>query len=134
MNVNKLYAIVFKESGEILTPASFKKYWPNYGQNNLYGWRPAKKIYYTEGRAKAGFAYIPDEIKGQLCIAVFTFEKELIDGAILCAEQNKRKIVKELELTKQKHLKDLERKRGEFEKALKTLEDLGVDWRKDLKG
>lgn len=86
-----LFVIIWKESEEILTPDSFKKYWPNYGSNNLHGWRPAKKIYYKMGQAKNGFSYIPDEIKPELAIAEFSLDKIVLGGVELNETQQKAK-------------------------------------------
>jgi HD-like signal output (HDOD) protein len=103
----KLYAIVFKESKEILDPKTIKKYWPNYGSagsSGLYGWRPPKKIYDTLGRARTGFAHIPEQIKDQLAIATFTFDEFVEDGddikKVQEANREKKKILKEKRLLK----------------------------------
>jgi hypothetical protein len=89
-----LYALIFKESGEIVTPESFKKYWKNYGDADgwLQGWRPPKKVYYTVGHAKSGFAHIPSEIKPLVSIAEFSFSKILDDGDSLIKSSKLRKI------------------------------------------
>lgn len=95
-----LYSIAFKETGEPLTPESFKKHWPNYGTNNLYGWRPPKKVYYSIGNAKKGFAHIPEELKPKLVIAEFTMSKIVEDGADLAKKQadSKFKLKKQREI------------------------------------
>lgn len=85
--MKEVFAIVFKDTNEILTPDTFKKYWPGYGSNNLYGWRPPKKIYYTIGTARSGFSHIPDKIKPKLAIATFGFVKLIEDGAELYKKQ-----------------------------------------------
>jgi len=90
-----LYAIIFKESGEVLTPDSIKKYWPSYGTNGLYGWRPPKKIYYTLGKAKQGFSYIPEQLKPKLAIAEFTYFKIVEEGTELKRKQDINRIKKE---------------------------------------
>lgn len=87
--MKEIYAIVFKETGEIVAPDLFKKYWKNYGSNSLYGWNPPKKIYYTLGRARSGFAHIPNEIKDDLAIAKFIFGEIVEDGAELKEKQDK---------------------------------------------
>ena len=89
--VDKLYVIVHSDSNEVLTPDTFKKYWPNYDSNSLQGWRPAKKIYYTPGHAKSGFNFIPEAIKKSCKIAVFTYEEDVIDGEELKKEAAERK-------------------------------------------
>lgn len=85
----ELYVLVFKETGEIVTPDSFKKYWKNYGSvgNSLGGWRPPKKIYYTLGTAKSGFNYIPEQIKSQIGIALFAQQSIVVDGIELADKQ-----------------------------------------------
>lgn len=87
--MNSIYAIVFKESKQILTPDSFKEYWKNYGGNNLYGWRAPKKLYFTIGRAKSGFAHIPEELKSKVEIARFDFAEAVEDGEKLQEKQQK---------------------------------------------
>jgi hypothetical protein len=94
-----LYAINFIESGELLTPATFMKYWDNYGSNNLRGWRPPKKVYDTLGRAKGGFAYIPEQLKPFLEISEFTKNKSVILGSDLMVTQ---KAVREKKIEKEK--------------------------------
>ena len=89
-NQDELFAIVFTETGELLSPSSFKKYWPKYGENGLYGWRPPKKIYFTLGQARAGFSHIPDALKEKVSIRRFVGAGDVILG---------------------KHLKELQRKR-----------------------
>lgn len=94
-----LFVIVWKESGEILDPKSFKKYWPNYGSkrpHRSYGWRPTKKVYYTLGTAKSGFKYIPKEIKKELAIAEFSLDNIVMDGVELEKVQEESKLKKEL--------------------------------------
>lgn len=93
-----LYAINFKESGEILTPESYKKYWPNYGGNNLHGWKAPKKVYYTLGKAKNGFSHVPDQLKPLLEISEFTRTKSLVDGEELMKTQKEAKFKKEEKL------------------------------------
>jgi hypothetical protein len=90
--MKELYVLVFKESGDILTPDSFKKYWPSYGSNWLSGWRPAKKVYYTLGKAKQGFNFTPDAIQDSLAIAKFAQVEILVDGVEL---KEKQKVAKE---------------------------------------
>ena len=91
----ELYAIMFKDTQEIVAPDLFKKYWKNYGSNSLYGWNPPKKIYYTLGRARSGFAHIPNEIKDDLAIAKFIFGEIVEDGAELKEKQDKARKKKE---------------------------------------
>lgn len=86
-----LFAIVHKDTKEILNPVSFRKYWPNYGSNQLYGWRSPKKTYETLGRAKAGFAHIPEKLKSELEIAEFVYSRSVTDGEELMEERRKKK-------------------------------------------
>ena len=92
----KLYAITLKETGELLDPKSFRKYWPNYGGNQLYGWRPAKKIYNTLSRAKAGFNFIPHQIKKDVEISVFVRDCAIVDGEDLVLEQRRGRIKRDI--------------------------------------
>jgi len=70
---NKVYKELFVLvlNGNILTPDSFREYWKNYGNADLYGWRPPKKIYYTIGHAKAGRRFVPREIRNKVEIHKF---------------------------------------------------------------
>jgi hypothetical protein len=119
-----LYAINFIETGEILTPESFKEYWKNYGGNSLHGWRPPKKIYYTLGRAKGGFAYIPEQLKPLLEISEFTKSKSLILGSDLMVTQKEKREAK-LEEKKVRIAKaELERAENRLKQAQADLQRL----------
>lgn len=109
-----LYSIAFKETGEPLTPESFKKYWPNYGRNDLYGWRPPKKVYYSLGNAKKGFVHIPDELKPKLVIAEFTMSKIVEDGSELAKKQAEAKF----KLEKQREIAANEYRISELKRQL----------------
>jgi len=91
----ELYVLIIKESGEILTPDSFKLYWKNYGKSELYGWRFPKKIYYTLGHARSGFSHIPAQIKDKVGIAKFTLNQLCEDGAEIVVKQKIEKEAKE---------------------------------------
>jgi hypothetical protein len=65
----EIYALIL--DGGILTPDTFKEYWKNYGGNELYGWRPPKKIYYTLGHAKAGLHWVPEKLRDKVEIHRF---------------------------------------------------------------
>lgn len=95
--MKELFVIVWKESKEILTPDTFKKYWPSYGAggSGLHGWRPPKKVYYKPGLARTGFSHIPDAIKPFVEIAKFTFESVKEDGATLAVKQKEARAKKE---------------------------------------
>ena len=69
-----LYAIIFKNSGEVLT---------------------SKKVYNTLRKAKQGFSYIPDQLKSQLAIAEFTMNKIVESGAELRDQQEINRIKRE---------------------------------------
>jgi hypothetical protein len=120
----ELYALVLKDTKEILTPDSFKKYWKNYGSNQLHGWRPAKKIYYTLGTAKAGFNHIPESIKPQVSIAIFSFDRFEYDGSLLVEHQRVKKEKKEAERKERWAKQDLERAERELRQAKEKLEML----------
>lgn len=72
----ELYVLVL--DGNILTPDSFKEYWKNYGDQQLYGWRPPKKIYYTLGTAKTGLHYVPTQIRDRVEIHKFVSTGKVI--------------------------------------------------------
>jgi hypothetical protein len=118
----ELFALTFKNSGEILTPDSYKKHWKNYGSNDLTGWHPPKKIYYTLGTAKAGFGHIPEQIKPLVEISKFVRGESVIDGVGLQAEQKTKRDKKE-ELRKARQAKyDLERAERNLKEAREKLE------------
>lgn len=119
-----LYAINFIDSGEVLTTESFMKYWPNYSSNSLRGWRPPKKIYYTLGRAKGGFAYIPEQLKPFLEISEFTKSKSLINGADLMVIQKEIKEVKAEEKRIRVAKAELERAENRLKQAQADLQKL----------
>ncbi len=64
-----LYVLML--DGEILSAESFKKYCKGYGHNDMHGWRPPKKVYYTKGAAKSGRRYVPKEIQDKVEIHLF---------------------------------------------------------------
>lgn len=119
-----IYAINFKESGEVLTPESFKKYWPNYGSNSLYGWRAPKKIYYKLGQAKTGFSHIPEQLKPYLEISEFAKVKSVIDGADLMISQKENREIKEKKVKERRAKWQLERAKFDYEKAKSALESI----------
>lgn len=105
--MSKLYVITFKESKEMITPDSIKKFWKNYGSarsSGLYGWKPPKKVYFTLGQARRGFAFIPDELKPQCEISIFAFSESVQDGEDLQATQAAAKAKRE----KEQEIKSLE--------------------------
>jgi hypothetical protein len=135
--MSKLYVITFKETKEMATPDSIKKYWKNYGSargNGLYGWRPAKKVYYSLGQAKKGFSFIPDELKPQCEISMYAYSESVVDGEDLQvtqdAAQKKRERegrIKSLEWqikTSLSFISDAGRKKSEVERLTKQLEEL----------
>lgn len=93
--MDKIYAITFKDTGKIVTAKSFKEFWKNYGNNQLYGWRSPKKIYFTLGQAKAGFSHIPSQLKPLLEISSFVREASVIDGEELSKQQEEIRVKKE---------------------------------------
>jgi hypothetical protein len=95
--MTELFTIIFKDTKEVLTPESFKAYWPNYGSSGsgLQGWRPPKKIYYTLGTARSGFSHIPEKLKPKLAIAKFAFTEIVETGAELQERQEANRIKKE---------------------------------------
>ena len=121
-----LYALIFKDSGEILTPDSFKEHWPNYGGSWLQGWRPPKKVYYKIGHAKSGFSHIPDQIKPSIAIAEFTVSKIIEDGKNLVDKQKKSAKIKEIK----QQISNLKYKRKIYEEKKKDLENYKNDLKK----
>lgn len=120
----ELFAIVYKDTLEILTPKSFKKYWPNYGGSYLQGWRPPKKIYYSLGFARSGFSHIPNELKDKLAIAKVSKMEIVQDGESLHKNQEEKRLKKELEWKEKRRLYDLECAKANLERAQKALQDL----------
>lgn len=117
-----LFAITFKETGEILTPDSFKEHWPKYGSSSgagLYGWRPPKKIYYNFGQAKRGFSFVPEALKPQLEISVFERVRALEDGEVLAKQQIEAKQKRKINQEK----KNLKYKKAQAERALKDAQE-----------
>lgn len=121
-----MYAIVFKETNEILTPKSFKKFWPNYGsaQGHLYGWRPAKKFYEKIGQAKSGFAHIPDQLKPLLKIVKLGVVEDVIDGEELKEKQDISRKKKVIAQEKRRSEWKLENAKKELARAQKNLKEL----------
>ena len=140
--MSKLYVITFKETKEMVTPDSIKKYWKNYGSargSGLYGWRPAKRVYYSLGQAKVGFSYIPDQLKPQCEISMYAYSESVVDGEDLQAAQDAaekkkehKRQIKSLEWKIDMILKHIkisnqeksEVEKSEVEKLMKELEDL----------
>ena len=120
--MKELYAIIFKDTGEILTPDSFKEYWKNYGSNSLQGWNPPKKIYYTLGRARSGFAHIPDELKEKTAIANFVFSEIIEDGAELKEKQYQARKKKEEKQEERNLVWKKARAEAEFKRAQEELD------------
>ncbi len=63
-----IYGICFKDTKDLVSAQSFKKYWPNYGGNNLHGWRPPRKVYHTLPAAKSGLRFVPKDIRDKVAI------------------------------------------------------------------
>lgn len=119
--MNSIYAIVFKDTKQILTPYSFKEYWKNYGGNNLYGWRAPKKLYFTLGRAKWGFAHIPEELKSKVSIARFDFTEIITDGEELKEKQKVAREKKEVEYQARRAKNELERAEKNLKEAYERI-------------
>ncbi len=135
--MSKLYVITFKETKEMVTPDSIKKYWKNYGSargSGLYGWRPAKRVYYSLGKAKVGFSYIPDQLKPQCEISMYTYSESVVDGEDLQVAQDtaqkkkeRERRIKSLEWqikTSLSLISDVAQKKSEVERLKKKLEEL----------
>jgi hypothetical protein len=115
--------------GFVLTPDSFSRYWKNYGSggSGLYGWRPPKKIYYTEGQAKAGLAHIPEAIKDKVEIHKFVSAGKSCDTATVLQKARENKAKKELAIKERRlrweeeHIRqqqaDLDRRKAALRRA-----------------
>ena len=122
--INELYAFTFKSDGSIVTPASFGEFWDNYGGNDLCGWRVPKKIYYKLHQAKSGFRHIPSALKEHIEISVFRRGEAVVDGEVLKAEQEERRIKKEkADKIKYNNYK-IQRAKDDLERAQKELDKL----------
>lgn len=112
-----IYALVFKDTGEIVNAKLFKQYWVKYGSNSVYGWRMPKKMYETLGRAKAGFSHVPEQLKPLIDIAEFVQNKVAISGNDLMEEKKNRSVklaAKKEEKEKKRDYADLHKKIDEF--------------------
>lgn len=80
--MDKIYALVFNETKEIVESSSFVNYWKNYGcgGSSLYGWSYPKKLYMSIGAARNGYHHIPKELKPHVSIGEFTFSKIAMSG------------------------------------------------------
>lgn len=119
--MTEIYAIVFKETNEIVTPDSFCEYWERYGLNNLQGWGPPKKLYYTLGRARSGFSHMPSQIKDKTAIAKFVFGEIVEDGAELKEKQDKARKKKDDAREERNLVWKRERAEAEFKRAQEEL-------------
>jgi|LakMenEpi03Aug12_release.lakeMendotaPanAssembly.Ray.scaffolds.fasta_scaffold178645_4 hypothetical protein len=119
-----LYAIIIKDTQELLNPKTFKSYWKNYGNNSLYGWRVPKKVYDSIGRAKAGFSHVPEEMKDKLAIAEFKISDILIEGTELKKIQDEKKERQEKEREQRNLRYKLERAEKELKQAEENLRNL----------
>ena len=124
--MKSIYAIVFKDTQEILTPDSFTEYWRNYGGNNLYGWRAPKKLYFTIGRARGGFAHIPEELKSKVAIARFDFAEVEQDGEELREKQKITRAKKEEKVKERQAKYRLECAERNLTKALEDIKKLNL--------
>lgn len=135
--MSKLYVITFKDTKEMITPDSIKKFWKNYGSarsSGLYGWKPPKKVYFTLGQARRGFSFIPDQLKPQCEISMYAYSESVQDGEELQATQAVAKVKREKEQQIKnlewridmvlKHIKTTDREKIEVKKMIKELENL----------
>lgn len=135
--MNQLYVITFKDTKEMITPDSIKQYWKNYGSaagSGLYGWRPAKKVYFTLGQAKRGFSFIPDQLKPQCEISMYAYSESVVDGEDLQIKQAASKKKRETEAMIRglewridmalKRIQTTSKEKLEVEKMMKELEIL----------
>lgn len=73
MNIasNKVEVFAILLDGEVVSQKVIKKHFPSYGQNELYGWRPPKRVYYKLGHARAGLKHLPEQIQKKVKIHKF---------------------------------------------------------------
>jgi hypothetical protein len=130
MNKNGIFAICWKpKEGEQPTPLSaksFKDYWPNYGGNHLYGWRPPKKVYFSLGTAKTGFSHIPDEIKPLCGIYRLSIGDEMADGEVLAKEQADRRQEREGRIEQRRARWDLKKAQESLQEAQRVFQEAQV--------
>lgn len=135
--MSELYVITFKETKEMITPDSIKKYWKNYGSaagSGLYGWKPPKKVYFTLGQARRGFSFIPDQLKPQCEISMYAYSESVEDGedlqskqAVAKAKREKEQKIKSLEWQidmRLKRINNINDNKSEVERMMKELEKL----------
>lgn len=85
--MSTLYAIVFKDTNEILTEVKIREVYPSYGSGS---YRVGKKVYFTLGTAKSGYSHLPDKLKSLAKIQEFGPSGASYDGDALEAEYQKR--------------------------------------------
>ena len=123
----ELYVLLIKETQEVVSAKSIKQYWKSYGSSSaygLYGWRPPKKIYDSLGRAKAGFAHIPADMKPLVEIAVFEKTESILEGSELQQEQDQKLILRRQKQEEQSLKYLVEKAQQDLEKAQQNLNQL----------
>lgn len=105
-----IYAIVFKDTNEVITEERIREIWPSYGHGS---YRVAKKVYFTLGTAKSGFSRLPDQIKSELKIQEFHPTGNSIPGEVIVEEYQKRAVKKKAadERRHQKYEEEMQRHR-----------------------
>ena len=58
---NEIYALHYK--GELVSASVWKEHSKNYGGQQLYGWRPPKKMYAKVGHARAALRHLPQAMQ-----------------------------------------------------------------------
>lgn len=71
---NILYALHL--NGKLLDTKVWKEYSKSYGTNELYGWRPPKRIYYKISHARNGIKHLPKQIQNKVKIVIYKPERE----------------------------------------------------------
>ena len=101
--MTSFYAIVLKDTNEIVTEDLIKQYCPDY---HVTAFR--KKVYFTIGTAKNGFASIPDDMQTFVKIQEFTPNGVSLDGVDLQNEYDARQEAKLKREYKAQKLRDAE--------------------------
>lgn len=80
MSEEKLYALIWKDTGKIITPKDIKDFYnsdpsiPRWRRSYRYS-GPSKKVYQTLGYAKSGLKKLNEELRIKVSIGEFSFSK-----------------------------------------------------------
>jgi len=121
------YAIVLKNTKQVLSPDTIRQNYPNYGGNVLYGWKPPKKVYYKVGHAKSAYTLLPEKIRSLCVIVPLGIIGEELDMGKIVREATERREKKEAAQAKRRALRQAAIAERELAEARKTLAKYGVD-------